>query len=165
MINHDNIRLYLPQYLSEEDQKDLLIEIQDFRKNPKYNNFFLQKHHWQNYLLQGDGMRAGSLLMCDTTTRDFKNNIPCILLSNTCDISLDYPRSFPLNISYAPIFNLEKYFLLLTEKKDKTFAKNKCDEIRQQLITTYFYLPDNSGLGYEGFVHFDKLCNSANSRE
>ncbi len=162
MMNYDSLQVFLPQYLSETDQKKLVQEIRNYTENPKYSNFFLGNQRF-NGLLQGDGIAAGSLPISDATSRTFRDDVPGVLLTNTCDMSLDNPRSTSLNLSYAPVFDLQKYQKVLAHKKGQDYAKRTCDDIRQQIFTSYFYLPANSGLGYEGFVHLDKTSNCLNS--
>ena len=160
MITIDELKVYLPQYLSDIEQKKLIDEIRKFTNNPKYPYLFLPKSDVDAFIMQGDSFVKGTFLIPDVKTKTFKNIVPCMILSNTCDISSENLRSIPLNLSYAPIFNLEKYQERLTKEKGQQIADNECTAIRNQQVTSYFYIPSNSGLGYDGFVHFDKVSNS-----
>lgn len=162
MITVDTLQVYLPQYLSEFDQQKLVEHLKQFTDNPLNPSFFgFVDSSLKDSLLQGDALLKGLLEFHSNDEK--RKDAPGMILSNTCDISLGNTRPFPLNMAYAPIFNLEKYEKLLEEKKGQGYAESVIASIRKQHTTTYFYLPANSGLGYEGFVHFDKITNSKNN--
>ena len=162
MITVDNLQIYLPQYLSELDQQKLIEHLKQFTDNPLNPPYYgFVDESYKESLLQGDALSKNIFDFYDDGGK--KKNAPGMILSNTCDITLENTRPAPLNMVYAPIFDLGKYEKLLEIKKDRNFAGSVTDRIRKQHYTSYFYLPANSGLGYEGFVHFDKVTNSKNN--
>jgi hypothetical protein len=157
----DDIRLYLPKYLSAESTKELLKNIGEFPDhiaNSLYTSY-LDNH---NTLFQGDALKALPVInLPDPKIGD----APAIVLSNTCDIEVSNQRPFPSQVCYAPIFHMEKYIDML--KTNKFFAhdsamKQHIDRLRKQHITQILYLPIGCGLEYEGIVFLDRLNNCQN---
>ncbi len=81
-----------------------------------------------------------------------------------CDIDLDNPRELPMQITYSPIFNLEKYRKLL-ESQDKSpeYVRQHIDIIKRQGITQILYLPEGGNLKYDGIVFLDRINNCSNN--
>lgn len=159
---YEDIRLYLPKYLSEESTRKLLQEIADFPNNHD-GSFYTNRLQNDNIIFQGDAIRGLPIInLPDTNIRE----APSIILSNTCDIDEVNERVFPSQICYAPIFNLEKY-----TNKLKTIDKYRQQErlnqhieaIRKQYITQILYLPAGGGLNYEGIVFLDRINNCKNT--
>lgn len=156
----NDIELYLPKYLSAESTKELLKEIGDFPNNSNgslYTNYLLDV----NKIFQGDGV-------CDLLVINLPEtkvaSVPSIVLSNTCDMDLDNPRELPMQITYSPIFNLEKYRKLL-ESRDKSpeYIRQRIDIIKRQGITQILYLPEGGNLKYDGIVFLDRINNCSNN--
>lgn len=152
----ENIKLYLPQYLSEDKLISLKKELKNFgnrRDSGKYFTTFLKS---DSNLFQGDCVKAQVWNLPDIESRE--ENV--ILLSNTCDMDISNQRLNQCRVMYAPIFNLEKYRQKLLEKK---FEKNKIDnhikDIKNQLVSQILYLPTKSILGYNSFVLFDRTIS------
>lgn len=152
----ENIKLYLPQYLSEDKLTSLKKELKNFgnrRDSGKYFTTFLKS---DSNLFQGDCVKAQVWNLPDIESRE--ENV--ILLSNTCDMDISNQRLNQCRVMYAPIFNLEKY---LQKLKNKNFEKNKIDnhikDIKNQLVSQILYLPTKSILGYDSFVLFDRTIS------
>jgi hypothetical protein len=78
---------------------------------------------------------------------------PCIVISNSCDISQENERHTPVNICYAPIINLEKYRAELIRQYGNEKADGIIQSIRKQETTQYFYLPKmGPKFDYEGIL-------------
>ncbi|MCQ2976348.1 MAG: hypothetical protein MJ211_16220 [Bacteroidales bacterium] len=155
MINKitEDISLYLPQYLSANEKDSLKKELGEFSKNGTQKNIYTNALDKANYLLQGDGI-------CNVQYCNFPNTeirqIPVLLLSNTCDMSLDNKRINPCRVSFAPLINLEKYQnQLLISLKDKDRVESHINDIKKQHITQILYLPKGGKLEYEALVFFD----------
>lgn len=159
---HEDIRLYLPKYLSEESTKKLLREIADFPNNIS-RSFYTDRLKNENVIFQGDAIDGLLVINLPDTTI---GKVPSIILSNTCDIEIANERAFSSQICYAPIFNLEKYSNKLkeTEKyKQEENLKQHLESIRKQYITQILYLPLGGGLDYEGIVFLDRINNCQNT--
>ncbi len=162
-MNLDDIKLYLPKYLSEASFSDLLKELKSFPKNmdKRFYSEYLKKNPT---LFQGDGIAKG-LPILNLPSTDIRENVPVIVLSNTCDIDAENKREyFSPRISYAPILRLEKYKEAITAKasKDRDKIIAHINSIKNQEITSILYLPQGGGFDYEGIVFLDRIisCDS-----
>lgn len=158
----EEIKLYLPQYLSEESTKELLKELEDFPTDGTKQTIYTNALKEENAIFQGDGIKDVSVVNLPS------NNVvkaPVMILSNTCDISLDNKRPYFIpRICYAPILNLGKYIMSLTKngiQKDR--IESHIEQIKKQYITSILYLPKGGELNYDGIVFLDRLNNIVNS--
>lgn len=93
-MNIDDIKIYLPTYLSDETQKQLFENLKNFP-----NPFDMFLHTSTNEILQGDGLII-----------NIKNkNLKIMVISNSCDIDINNKRYFESFMLYAPLFSLNKY--------------------------------------------------------
>jgi hypothetical protein len=158
----DDIRIYLPKYLSEESTKELLKNIGEFPDN--ISNSLYTNALENNYtIFQGDGLKSLKVInLPDSKIGD----APSVILSNTCDIEPSNERPFPSQICYAPIFRLGKY---IDNLKQTNFFSNQdslnqhIKRLKQQHITQILYLPIGCALEYEGLVFLDRINNCRNN--
>ena len=156
----DEIKIYLPKFLSDDSDKKLFEGLKKFPDN-------IDSRLYTNYLedakivYQGDGLR--DMLVVNLPDRTI-NEAPSIVISNTCDIHLENTRNFSSQVVYAPIFNLEKYRTVLIKKSSKTDEQINAhiDAIRKQEITQIFYLPPLVGKIDESLVFLDRVYNYPN---
>ncbi len=124
MITEDELKKYLPKYLSEENYKTLLAELKSFPYNidGRMYTSMLDK----NVIFQGDGLKKMPIIDLVNIERGVKN-VSCLILSNTCDMDLSNSRMFPASIMYAPIiisqhiFQFFKNKVLIVAKLKTTF--------------------------------------------
>lgn len=161
MISFEEIKDYLPKYLTPESEKTLFEEVKRFPENIDsrlYTNYLKD----ENIIFQGDGIE-GLLFVNFPDQRIGK--VPAIILSNTCDIYPENVRLFRPNIIYSPIINLEKYKDNLLQKRlvDAAALSDHITTVRKQLFTSIFYLPKGGSLAAESMVFLDKIncCDSA----
>lgn len=151
----DDIKIYLPKYLSEEKQRDLYNELATFPEN-------IDKRFYSSYLkaektmFQGDGVF--DVIMPVNGQELIK--VKALLISNTCDASTENTRLFALNLQFAPIFNLKNYEdgLLKTYSREKVLSHTRA--IREQKVTSFFYLPAEGVLLEDSFARFDYVFSS-----
>lgn len=158
----EDIRRYLPQYLSEESVEGLLQEIKKFPNNIN-DIFYTYKLKNENIVFQGDALKD---LPVANLPEPIIKETPSIVLSNTCDLDLTNKRVFNSQICYAPIFNFEKYISILQNSKkfkDPASLNNHIDLIKKQYITQILYLPIGGNLDYEGIVFLDRINNCHNT--
>jgi len=161
MINFEQVKMYLPQYLSSVDQKTLFKEIKSFPNNIDKRMYTL-KLMQDNSFYQGDGIK--DLLVVDLKSRTFLKT-PSIILSNTCDVDPLNKRLFTTRILYAPILNLNKYEnalinnFVLTGLETSERINAHISDVKKQFITNIFYLPYTQGLGNESIVFLDAIIN------
>lgn len=156
----DDIKLYLPKYLSSESERELFEGLKDFPNN--IDERLYSNHLSENqFVYQGDGLQ--DLLVVNLPDPTIKA-VPCMILSNSCDIDLENQRNFPSQIVYAPIFKLDRYSETLYKKsqKDKQQIDSHIEAIRQQRITQIFYLPHVPDVIDESIVFLDRVCNFPN---
>jgi hypothetical protein len=157
----DDIKMYLPKYLSEDDTKRLLNELQSFPTNldKRFYSSYLEN---ENIIFQGDGLKDFIVVNLPDETF-FK--APIIIFSNTCDIDNSNKRLFASNICYAPLFSLESYKEELLEEKikDEQSINNHIEDIKKQKITQILYLPKGYNLPEDCIVFLDRLnhCDNA----
>lgn len=156
-MNFEDIKIYLPKYLSPDSERALFEGLRDFPGNIDsrlYTNYLTDNE----VIYQGDGLKDMLVINLPETTI---GKGKCMIISNTCDIDPDNPRFFPSQVVYAPIFNLRKYCERLADILGKTSAQiqSHTEAIRKQHITQIFYLPELSGVLEESIVFLDRLLN------
>lgn len=157
----DEIKLYLPRYLSEDSTKELLKELEVFPTDGTKQTIYTTALKGENTLFQGDGVK--NIRVINLPSSEI-GKAPVMILSNTCDIALDNKRDYAIpRICYAPILNLEKYRVTLQKKKIAEVRINShIEKIKRQQITSILYLPQGGNLQYEGIVFLDRLNNISN---
>jgi hypothetical protein len=99
----EQIRTFLPKYLTPAEKDDLFEELKRFPENA---SFYFDREDLRSELLQGDGWRG--FVAIDFLTGNRKT-ISGVILSNSCDIDSVNVKAFPVNILFAPIIKLDKY--------------------------------------------------------
>ena len=163
MISFDDIRIYLPKYLSETASISLFDELSQFPDNIDSRIYSQAVAIENSEVLQGDGLSSLSVVNLPDTRIQAVN---AMVISNSCDINPENQRLFSSSICYSPIYALAKYHESLRVRLGR-FYYSKIDqlvsEIRSQRITQIFYLPRGGSLEYEGFIFFDRICSCDNS--
>jgi hypothetical protein len=162
MLSLEEIKIYLPKYLSPESEENLFDQLKQFPENIDdrlYTNYVLEPQ----LIYQGDGIEGLLVVnLPDTQIRPVRG----MILSNTCDVDERNKRLFPSSLVYAPIFNLEKYQkgLLASEVlKDAGQIEDHIYAIKKQRITQIFYLPKGGALENESIVFLDRVNSCDNS--
>ena len=161
MIDLEEIKLYLPKYLSAESEQNLFKNLKDFPDNidsRMYSSMLLD----DQIIYQGDGLE-GLLIINLPDSRIGKAK--AMVLSNTCDIDINNVRFFSSSICYAPIFNLQKYVNKLMARKAAPAERISqfVQSLKQQRISQIFYLPEGGKLDSDSFIFFDKINSCDNS--
>ena len=159
-MNLEEIKLYLPKFLSSKSDKELFASIKEFPKSQN-KSFYTQKLKNENIIFQGDGIKNLLVINLPDTKID---SASCIILSNTCDIDLKNKRNFSSQIVYSPIIELNKYKSLLINKLGKSAEQINAhiDSIKRQEITQIFYLPETSNMK-DSIIFLDRICNIRNN--
>lgn len=141
----DEIKIYLPKYLSPEQQEALFDELRQFPDNidERLYTTYLDD---EPILYQGDGLEGMPIVkLPEPEVRER----PVIVLSNTCDISPDNERAVPSRLMYCPIVKFERYAELVLASgyyDSEEAAQGYLETIRNQRVSSLFYLPDNDGI-------------------
>lgn len=154
----DYIDEYLPKYLSEPSWDEIKEQLRKFPTDGTKDTVYTCKLSDCEQIFQGDGI--AEIPYYDPIS---ENIMPAnvMVLSNTCDISLENKRFESLNVCVAPLFNLEKYRnrLLSSKKFTVTQIDSHIEKIRKQMVTHVVYLPKNSKMQYDAIVRLDKICS------
>ena len=148
----EQIRLFLPKYLSADQQRELFSELAKF---PDNFDFYLLRNDLREMLLQGDGWRGFVVIDFVTGAR---KTVSGIVLSNSCDIAIENQRDFSVNIVFAPLIALDRYkSRLVTAGKTKEQIEGIIGNIRKQYVTSIFYIPSWSGIIEESIILLDDI--------
>lgn len=138
--------LYLPKFLSCGEKDAIKDQLRDFPENFQYYSLKTKEPE----IGQGDGVVVPKMVLLDKNNEVHEyQNVKCLVLSNTCDISLKNKRVSPPRMVLAPILSLTKL--------QKIYSVNAIDAIRSQSNTSIFYLPGYEGNDQEFFVQFDRI--------
>lgn len=161
-IIEEDIKLYLPQYLSSSEKDALIKELRKFPTNGTKDTIYTSALDKTKYLLQGDGIDQVPYASFPDTTQ---KRTSVILLSNTCDMSIDNLGSRLNNcrILYSPLIKFEKYEAILRSKysgdKDQKRIDNHLKDIKSQHITQALFLPKGGNLEYDSIIFFDRAIS------
>jgi hypothetical protein len=147
----DQVKLYLPKYLTPLAVKQLFEELREF---PDNSNFY-----WHgtppSELLQGDGWKG--LVAIDFRTLE-KKAVSGVILSNSCDIDISNPRGRAMNVLFVPLIRLSSYERLLASGgRTPEQIGDTLSSIRKQTVTYIFHLPDIPAIMDESIVLLDDI--------
>ena len=143
----EQIRLFLPKYLTPEQTKELYSELSKF---PDNKAFYLFRTDLRDQLLQGDGWQGFIAIDFATGAR---KTVSGVILSNSCDISSENREDLPVNVLFAPLIGLAKYMDRLREiGKTATQIESIVGNIKKQRVTSLFYVPDCQGSIQESII-------------
>lgn len=156
----DEIRIYLPKYLSAENYETLIKELEDFPDN--IDNRMYTTIAEENLICQGDVLSGLPCVEIDHLDYGVKYK-DCIVLSNTCDIDTSNKRLFNSRLMYAPLIELDRYRQVLLSHKAGTEQQidSHIQSIKEQRISQILYLPKSSRFK-ESIVFLDRVLNIDN---
>lgn len=160
MTLDDEIKIYLPKYLSADNYETLIKELEDFPRNMDGRMYTSIVE--ENIICQGDVLKDMPYAEIDHLENGIINK-DCIVLSNTCDIDLNNERLFKSRIMYAPLIELSKYKRVLLAHKAGTEQQinDHINSIKEQRISQILYLPQTRTMN-ESIVFLDKVLNIDN---
>ena len=137
----ENLKDQIPYYLtSAPAQKELLVNLEAIINGARTGYYLgAAQEKFVNERLQGDGWSGLPLFSFGSGER---RDVRGILLSNTCDVSLENDRTLPPKLVFVPIIKLsaiEARFGAKGIKQAQIAAKVK--SIKDQIATSIFYLP------------------------
>jgi hypothetical protein len=151
------LKQQIPYYLTADPAKRELINQLSLLSTGAEKGYFITKISDPNSgdVLQGDCWTGFQNLSFKSGSRRV---ISGIVLSNTCDISPENPRTLPLNVTFAPIVKVSKIksrFEAMGLGSSQIAAK--LDAIRSQSVTSIFYLPADGPLDEPYAVLLDDI--------
>ena len=156
MMPLDDIRVYLPKYLSSENYEQLIAELRSFPTNIDKRMFTCGLE--RDIIYQGDGLRDMPVVNVEDLSLGVKYR-PCMVISNTCDMDLANTRLYPTAILYTPIVQLSNYIQILEKygiTADK--IKNHIADVKAQKVSSMFYLPSTGDMA-ESIVFLDRILH------
>ena len=158
----EEIKKYLPQYLSEIELNNLRKELENVPTDGTKDTVYTIALANADYLLQGDGVaNLDYINFPDVVIKP----IDVILLSNTCDMSIENKRMNPCRIMYAPILKFDIYARKLRESFPSQSVDNHLRDIKAQQISQAMFLPKGGKMDYDGIVFFDRAISIPLSEE
>jgi len=147
----DDIRLYLPKYLSPQQQRQLFTEL----AHREQIEFYLPPDRFPNDLLQGDCWTG--FIAINFYTREQKP-VSGVVLSNSCDVDIRNARDLPVSILFSPLVKLSK-IVARYEQAGRTPEQtaSRLEAIRRQQVTSMFHFPERSGVIEESVILLDNV--------
>ena len=112
MMPLDDLRVYLPKYLSAENYDHLISQLRDFPANIDKRMFTIGLE--PNIIYQGDALNDMPVVNIENLDLGVKLR-PCMIVSNTCDMDLNNTRLYPTTMLYTPIVQLNNYIKVLLQ--------------------------------------------------
>ena len=154
MMPLDDLRVYLPKYLSAENYDQLISQLRDFPANIDKRMFTIGLE--PNIIYQGDALKDMPVVNIENLDLGVKQR-PCMIVSNTCDMDLNNTRMYPTTMLYTPIVQLNNYIKVLSQYgASEEKIKNHISDVKAQKVSSMFYLPSIGELG-ESVVFFDRF--------
>jgi hypothetical protein len=155
----EEIRKFLPTFLSQASENAFVDEVKYFLNNSQKRSFYTEALRVKPIIFQGDGLQDLLVINLPDTTTKLANGM---VLSNTCDISPSNERLFHASCCYAPIFSLPAYLEALRKQYSEERVASHERDIRAQTITQIFFLPQGGKLPNEAIVFLDRIVSIAN---
>lgn len=158
-ISLEEIRKFLPTFLSQGSEDAFVDEITHFLRHSENQPPYTEALRDQNFIFQGDGLEGLLIInLPDTTTKRGAG----IVLSNSCDINPLNERVFEASLCYAPIFSLPAYLDALRRQFPEERVASHERDLRRQTITQIFFLPKGGKLTNDAIVFLDRIISIAN---
>jgi hypothetical protein len=157
LLSPEDLRRFMPTFLSQGSEKAFLDEIGAFARSDE-RPFYSSALRETPILFQGDGLSGLMIVrLPETTTKPGR----ALLLSNTCDVDPLNKRMYDASLTYAPILSLPRYLKALRASFSEERVINHEREIRQQLVTSIFFLPQGEDLDEDCLVFFDRAISAS----
>lgn len=148
----EDFEIFLPRYLSADDQRDLLDSLKNYPNNLNGKSFYTERLSEAEFVFQGDTFKE--IKMADYESEKF-HSVKGFLVSNTCDTFLGNDRLYTPYFTFAPIFSLKKYKESLESAK-LTGINEHIKAIESQKVSSFFFLPKFGDME-DSFVRFDYM--------
>jgi len=163
MFQEQEWNVILPPYLLDADKGRIkrglgqFIDPLERGKEKVYEDFYLQAS--QKYFMQGDLLNSIKTVDWNYLKEDYYSAYTtAMLVSNSCDVSVDNLRTLGKEPLFAPVIELNEYFKELKNAgKSDAQIQSIHSTLKQQDYTNLFYLPANHN-GIEYIVFLDKIC-------
>jgi hypothetical protein len=150
----EEIGTYLPKYLSADATNELFEELKQFPRNID-SRLYTSKLKDDPGLFQGDGLAR---IWISNLPDPRVETVRVMVISNTCDVTVENKKLLGPRLIYCPIISLPKYAQMVTASREIA-ADRHISDIRQQRIASMFYLPRIDALGEESVALLDRINN------
>jgi hypothetical protein len=152
-----DIEIYLPKYLSADEQTQLFEELRQFPENID-GRMYSSICDYGEELYQGDGLSNLPIVSLPLTNPETAN---VMIISNTCDISPDNERFYPAFALYCPLIRLTAYEELLhqTFPQSADRIQSHINSIRRQECSPMFFLPKGAHLPEDFIALMDHIVH------
>jgi hypothetical protein len=158
-ISLEEIRKFLPTFLSQDSENAFVEEITHFIRQSENRPFYTDALRGTSTIFQGDALDDLLIInLPDMATRQGKG----MVLSNSCDINPSNQRLFDASLCYAPIFSLPAYLDALRKQFSEERVAAHEHALRRQAITQIFFLPKGGHLENDAIVFLDRVISTAN---
>ena len=159
MVEFDDFKLYLPQYLPADSLEEMFDDIKKFVQTGSSDEVYTTELKDQIQIFQGDALNELPFITFPHDSAPV--NCKAIILSNSCDINPENPHPFNSYLLYSPIWKLSAYTeLLKKEGINKEKLINHIIDIKNQAVTKILYLPQHyDGLDEDCIVFLDRICH------
>lgn len=155
-MTFDDIRLYLPQYLSSQSEEDLFADVTNFTNQHRGQRFYGSAFRDETSIYQGDCIAGLPMIELPATVSKPAN---VLVISNSCDISPRNARYFSASVCYCPILDFEKYLNTIRDAGiDREKVEHHADQIRRQRVTQILHLPADNDLPRDAIAFLDRIC-------
>lgn len=149
----EDASVFLPKYLAPENQKELFEELKQFPKDSF--NYYDLSTRFSEELLQGDVWQGFTTINFGTLN---KTPATGLVISNSCDVDINNPRAFPVNILFSPLISLNNFkSSLLAGGNDNQKVEDMIQSIKAQTFTSIFYLPESPNRFEESIILLDNI--------
>lgn len=166
MTLSEDIKKFLPQYLTEESTQVLLKELEAYCVDGTTNKVYSIPPHEDKTIYQGDGISNLAIVNIAISSNGgyviSHKEVPAIIISNTCDILLENDRKRPFYVCYAPLVKYEAFYTMIAQQFGKQVADNQCEAIKAQKITDLLYLPQGGNLDTDYIALLGRICSMDN---
>lgn len=151
----------LPAYLTSTDKRRIRSALsQFFERETEINYAEFYSHHSHSVLMQSDLIHSIISIDWDDENRSYRTGYsPGILISNSCDVSLENVRSINNKEAlFAPIISLLDFQQGLKEdNRSDAEIISFTNVLKRQEYTNLFYLPPNHLNHKDYIVRLDKI--------
>lgn len=153
----NEIKLYLPKYLSPSSEQNLFEQLKNFPQNID-SRIYSENVRLVNNLYQGDGIEG--LLVTNLPDPDIRS-ANAMVLSNTCDINPENKRLFSGHFCYSPILKMAKYKEQLLSSNSNSIDRIEqfIESVRNQKVSQILFLPCGGELKEDSFIFFDRISS------
>lgn len=151
----------LPSYLTNTAKGRIKVALEQFfsdKDHIDYSDFYtLEKH---SFLMQSDILHSIVGIDWNAVERRYETGfIPALLVSNSCDVTLENDRSINSKEAlFAPIIPVKEYLEYAKgDGSSEAQVTNFYNILKRQEYTNLFYLPNNPVNGKDYIVRLDKI--------